>query len=132
MSTYTKRHSVQDMIRRRMQKNAKIKEKKSENLNPRVLINSFLSDINSKLHNAKNDVEMYWIVEDLPGQLLKNVQAIDPHVLNVDIHFIGQDTKDIAVDKVSIYWSQDYIDKNNVEPELHIDVMTAIMEELGF
>jgi hypothetical protein len=132
MSTYTKRHSVHDMIRRRMMKNAKIKEKKADNLNPKLLINSFLSDINKKLRKASNDVERYWIVEDLPHQLQKNVHLIDPYVIKIDIHFVGENTAEIAVDKVSIYWSQDYVDKNQVESELHLDVMSAFMEELGF
>jgi hypothetical protein len=126
------RHNVQDMIRRRMAKNAKIKEKKAENLNPKLLIYSFLTDINKKLHKASNDVERYWIVEDLPIQLQKNVSLIDPYVINIDIHFVGENTANIAVDKVSIYWSQDYVEKNQVESELHLDVMSAFMEELGF
>jgi len=132
MSTYTPKHSVQDAIRRRMAKNAKIKEKKAENLNPKLLIYSFLTDINKKLHKASNDVERYWIVEDLPIQLQKNVSLIDPYVVNIDIHFVGENTANIAVDKVSIYWSQDYVEKNQVESELHLDVMSAFMEELGF
>ena len=132
MSTYTPKHSVQDAIRRRMAKNAKIKEKKAENLNPKLLIYSFLTDINKKLSKASNDVERYWIVEDLPSQLQKNVSLIDPYVVNIDIHFVGENTSNIAVDKVSIYWSQDYVEKNQVESELHLDVMSAFMEELGF
>jgi hypothetical protein len=132
MSTYTPKHSVQDAIRRRMAKNAKIKEKKAENLNPKLLIYSFLTDINKKLSKASNDVERYWIVEDLPIQLQKNVSLIDPYVINIDIHFVGENTANIAVDKVSIYWSQDYVEKNQVESELHLDVMSAFMEELGF
>ncbi len=132
MSTYTKKHSVQDAIRRRMEKNRKIKQKQSEVLSPKQVLISFLNDINLKLRRSDNDVQRYWIVEDLPSALLKKIKEIDRNVVNIDVHFTGEGTVDLAVDKVSIYWSDEYAVNHSVEPELHVDVMTAFMDELGF
>ena len=132
MSTYTKRHSVQDMIRRRVEKNRKIKQKQVEVLAPKQIIIDFLNEMNLKLRKADNNVQRYWTIEDVPSALLKKIKLIDRNVVSVNVHFTGEGTDDIAVDKVSVYWSSEYIAANNLDPELHVDVMTAFMEDIGF
>lgn len=129
MSTYTKRHSVQDMIRRRVEKNRKLKEKKSGSLDVETYLEDILEKVNKNLSSAKNELDRYWTVDDLPGKILKDLSSIDSGV-TISLNWRGEDANTLVLESVTIEWSEKVREEKGFPPSTHVDVTSRIIREM--
>lgn len=129
MSTYTKRHSVQDMIRRRMEKNRKFKEKKGGNLDIETYLEDLLEKVNKTLASAKNELDRYWTVDDLPGKVLKDITPMDPGA-SISLNWRGEDAETLVLESVTIEWSEKTREEKGFPVSTHVDVTSRIIREM--
>lgn len=129
MSSYTKRHSVQDMIRRKMAKNKKVKEKQQGKFDVEAYLETLIEKVNAKLSGSKTEIEKYWIVEDLASTVSKDLQKVDAGVL-VSLNWRGEAAEDLVLESIHIEWSAAAQEEKGLPPTTVVDLMSRVFKEM--
>lgn len=131
MSTYTPRHSVQDMIRRRMEKNRKIKDKIASKIEPKSYIMSTIEKFNQANANAKNILDSYYLIKDLKETLEKDFTKLDASLIGVELVWSGDDNSDIGqmrLEGIRVQFSDFYAQRTGLPRELNIDLTDMFLK----
>lgn len=129
MSTYTKRHSVQDMIRRKMAKNKKLKEKQRGNFDVEAYLETLLDKVNKALANSKTEIERYWVVEDVAKMVGSDLANVDVGV-SVSLNWRGEEVQDLVLESITIEWSAQAQEEKGLPPTTVVDITSRMFKEL--
>lgn len=127
--TYTPRHSVQDMIRRRVEKNAKAKIKNTTVTTIEAALETIIEKFNKNYLLPQSDASRFWILEDLQEDINKICSQVDRNV-EVSVNWASDDSNELILKSLTINWSGDARLKYNLPEMQKVDLGNKAIRQL--
>lgn len=115
------RKNVQDMIRRRQEKNKKIREEVAANrTDPEARIQRFLSDMDDSLREAIDTVDKIELIDVESKRLLSDLRSSDLEC-GIKLEWFGDDEASLRLEGVRVTWGEKYRKENDLQEEIVYD-----------
>lgn len=121
------RKNVQDMIRRRLEKNKKIRDNINENrTNPPERVYKFLTEFDDKLNSTQDTLDKIDLIDLESRTLLTDLRASDP-MCSIEMVWFGDDEEALRLSGVRVTWGEEYKKKEGiVYDDTLFDVVDAL------
>lgn len=108
------RKNVQDMIRRRQEKNKKIREKITDGrTDVEVRVVRFLEEFDTEFKRATDALDKHHTIDIESNKLINDLHFIDPQC-SIELVWFGDDEESMRLSGIRVIWGEKYKEEKGI------------------